>query len=514
MMLRPRSPQFFVFGVVASVLAASAAAGQPKTDAATNAWDDLGGRCVLVFDQSPPEKNKDLLKPCESELRKLDPTDPMAAFHRDAGLSRLHAVRAYLALANGDLKAARAELETSFSHGKNFGTYSWLAYAVRGQIHQNEKQFDKALYDLTVAVKLSAGTLYAHVLRARLHVALDNPFVAMLDYRISKIKLTDHEWPKLAVEAVSEQADLKIEFEDYEEAVDHLNQLRAFQPAVAKWDVKLAELYVKKQEWENALTAAGNALALEPGNIRALQLRYRIYSTNQPRNLDGAIADLKALLAELEKPPPKDLGDRINRSVVAISATPQELAKLHNDKGDFKSAILIMDGILAKTPDSVTGLRDRSVYRQKSGNLEAALADAKKASVIEAKTKSESRTALRQLAKVELAMGAIEKGLTSLVGSWMTPLDEYAGMIDVREHLQRPKSKDELEAQLQLLSKMKKAIPAQNAGAVGSRLSCFAAQLLKRDDADEAMRQTYKFEIESDAQCDGQGGNEVPSPQN
>lgn len=111
-------------------------------------------------------------------------------------------------------------------------------------------------------------------------------------------------------------------------------------------------------------------------------------------------------------------------------------------------------------------------------------------------------------------MGAIEKGLTSLVGSWMTPLDEYAGMIDVREHLQRPKSKDELEAQLQLLSKMKKAIPAQNAGAVGSRLSCFAAQLLKRDDADEAMRQTYKFEIESDAQCDGQGGNEVPSPQN
>ena len=175
--------------------------------------------------------------------------------------------RAKLRLATGDTLSALQDLNKAIEINKN----ATNAYVLRADIAiKNEKDYEKALDDMNIAIKLQPQYAGFFINRAFLRYNLDDYFGAMADYDYA-IQLDP-----LNTAALFNRGLLRAEVHDNNKAIDDFSKVLSLNSNDYRSLYNRAMLYKDIQDYKNALADINRVIDAYPSFAGAYFLRYEI----------------------------------------------------------------------------------------------------------------------------------------------------------------------------------------------------------------------------------------------
>lgn len=179
--------------------------------------------------------------------------------------------RAKLRLATGDTISALQDLNKAIEINKN----ATNAYVLRADIAiKNEKDYEKALDDMNIAIKLQPQYSGFFINRAFLRYNLDDYFGAMADYDYA-IQLDP-----LNTAALFNRGLLRAEVHDNNKAIDDFSKVLSLNSNDYRSLYNRAMLYKDIQDYKNALADINRVIDAYPSFAGAYFLRYEINRLN------------------------------------------------------------------------------------------------------------------------------------------------------------------------------------------------------------------------------------------
>jgi tetratricopeptide (TPR) repeat protein len=222
-------------------------------------------------------------------------------------------------------------------------------YINRGMAYLSKQDYDRALADLSQAIKIEPNRAVAYFNRAGIFYAKENYDLAIADCN-QVIKLQ----PNFALAYVKRGATYFAK-KDYELAISDLNQAIKIQPDSDTYMIR-GDFYYEKGDYDLAVTDYSQSLKFKP-NLSAYIQRGNSY--NQKGDYDLAIADYDHAL----KLKPDDARIYNDRGIV------------YKNKGDYDRAMADYDLAIKLKPDYMSTYHNRGNVHTKRGDYELAVAD-------------------------------------------------------------------------------------------------------------------------------------------
>lgn len=167
-------------------------------------------------------------------------------------------------------------------------------YERAGIYHVDQGEFERAIHELDLAVKLSPNSVSAYYYRGEAYEMMGDTDHAIDDY--SKTIALDPEF----TDAYFGRGYIYIEIEDYNRAVADYDRVLELNPDSALAYNNRCWSYFKMGEYEQALPDCEKSIELRPDNVAALDSRARVYSALG--YIEEAISDFERII-ELDLDP-------------------------------------------------------------------------------------------------------------------------------------------------------------------------------------------------------------------
>jgi tetratricopeptide (TPR) repeat protein len=212
----------------------------------------------------------------------LDPDRPQ--FYAERGRTNLERARSYLVISGTHLTMALADLDKAVAMNPSLAP----AYYIRGLVHLERRDPDKAITDLSTAVALNRRFAPAYTVRGRAFAQKGDHDRAIADY--SKALELD---PKHGEPWYRRAASWKGKGE-FDRALADLNEAIRLTPTLGDAYAERADVRLHTNDLALAVEDATRAIALQPGSMQAYISR--AFAQTKLGDLDRALADYNKLV--------------------------------------------------------------------------------------------------------------------------------------------------------------------------------------------------------------------------
>jgi tetratricopeptide (TPR) repeat protein len=299
--------------------------------------------------------------------------------------------RSWTLCASRDVRLADQAIEacSALISGANDSDAEATAHGYRGialrRRARNEQDREQGMRDLEKAAGAGLGTAVAYVFRGQLHVARQNPDLAIAEYdeAIRRDPQT--------VLAFAGRGSVFLQKQDYDRAIADYSEAIRLDPAYAGAFVSRARAYMARADWSRALADLDRALQLDSMSRLAVDaFTSRATVRNRMSDPAGATADNNAALKlnphiepanprnELANHPNEPANPRNEPARNSEASALVARAGGHIARADWTRAITDLDQALrldSTSPAAVAAFTARATARYQMSDFAGAIAD-------------------------------------------------------------------------------------------------------------------------------------------